>query len=120
MDHLGDRLKHERKKRLFSQEDCATHLGVDARTIRRWESGAAIPQPYYRRGLCDLYNIDPEELCSLIEHHTAQSQGQPQDSASEASAPVEKRSDRSGASSLIIFLISFALVGLLIWFLWHP
>ena len=67
MDHLGDRLKRERKKHLLSQEEVAEKLGVEARTVRRWESGAAIPQPYHQRKLCELYDIDPAELWQMIE-----------------------------------------------------
>ena len=46
-----DLLRAERIQHGWSQAKIAEELGVDIRTVRRWERGQAIPFPYYRRQL---------------------------------------------------------------------
>ena len=58
----SDLLRAERIQRGWSQAKLAEALGVDARTVRRWERGQAIPFPYYRKQLLALFNMTAEEL----------------------------------------------------------
>lgn len=57
-----DLLRAERIQRGWSQAKLAEELGVDMRTVRRWERGQAIPFPYYRQKLSTLFGKPSEEL----------------------------------------------------------
>jgi WD40 repeat protein/DNA-binding XRE family transcriptional regulator len=60
-------LRSERKKRGWSQADLAKHMeGVSVKTIRRWEKGESLPQPYYRQQFIKLFDRSLEEL-GLVE-----------------------------------------------------
>lgn len=59
------RLQRERLARGWKQEEVAAKLGVDARTVRRWESGHPV-RPYNIWGLTKLFDKSAEEL-GLIE-----------------------------------------------------
>lgn len=58
----SDLLRAERIQHGWSQAQLAEELGVDTRTVRRWERGQAIPFPYYRQKLAILFGKTPEEL----------------------------------------------------------
>src|SRR5260370_42131984 len=58
----SDLLRAERIQHGWSQAKLAEALGVDARTVRRWERGQAIPFPYYRKQLLALFDLTAEEL----------------------------------------------------------
>jgi WD40 repeat protein/DNA-binding XRE family transcriptional regulator len=58
-----EELKLERKQRGWSQSDLAKHMeGVSVKTIRRWEKGESLPQPFYHQQFIKLFNKSPEEL----------------------------------------------------------
>jgi WD40 repeat protein/transcriptional regulator with XRE-family HTH domain len=59
-------LRKERKQRAWTQEEVAEKLGIEARTIRNWESGTSFPVPKYRRKLARLYEKSLREL-KLVE-----------------------------------------------------
>src|SRR5438552_15187063 len=59
-------LKRERERQGLSQEDLATKLAIDARTIRDWEGGRHKPRVYLRKKLQDLFALTAEEF-GLIE-----------------------------------------------------
>lgn len=44
-------LKHERKRRGWTQADVAGHTGTDGYTMNRWKRGRTSPSPYFRRKL---------------------------------------------------------------------
>jgi DNA-binding XRE family transcriptional regulator len=58
----NQRLKHEREKRGWSQQDLAKKIGFDHDTVSRWERGLIIPRPSTRDKLCKLFEISPQEL----------------------------------------------------------
>ncbi len=60
-------LKHERQLRGWSQEDLATRIGSDPRTVGRWERGLAFPGPYFQQRLIDLFGKDAEALGFVAE-----------------------------------------------------
>lgn len=64
---LNERLKQERLLRGWSQADVAGHIGTDGYTVNRWERGRAMPSPYFRQKLCDLFSKNAEELGFLKE-----------------------------------------------------
>ena len=59
-------LRKEREQHAWTQEEVAEKLGIDARTIRNWESGTSFPGPKYRRELSRLYEKSLREL-KLVE-----------------------------------------------------
>ncbi len=63
---LAEILRKEREQRAWTQEEVAEKLGIEARTIRNWESGTSFPGPKYRRELAHLYEKSLREL-KLIE-----------------------------------------------------
>src|SRR5215467_11487869 len=55
-------LRVERERRGWSQARVAEALGVSTRTVTRWELRAAIPYPYYREQLAQLFGKSVREL----------------------------------------------------------
>ena len=62
----SERLKRERIKHNWSQDEVADKIGSDPKTVGRWERGESFPRPYHRQKLVDLYGKSAEEL-GLIE-----------------------------------------------------
>jgi len=56
------RLKRQRKLRGWSQKEVADRIDTNTFTISRWERGEAIPGPYFRTRLCDLFCMNACEL----------------------------------------------------------
>lgn len=50
----------------FTQEGFAFAVGVDRRTVGRWERGTSIPQPPQRPKVAEVLQMDLEELDALI------------------------------------------------------
>jgi tetratricopeptide (TPR) repeat protein/transcriptional regulator with XRE-family HTH domain len=59
---VGERLRGERQRRNLSQEALAEALGATVRSVRRWESGRALPQPHYRAAYCRVLGMAADEL----------------------------------------------------------
>lgn len=61
---LGRRLRRERERRNWSQEQLAAALGtaVSISTINRWEHDKSVPRPYYRDLLCRLFDLTHDAL----------------------------------------------------------
>ena len=55
-------LRAERKRRGWSQADVAEALGITTKTVTRWELGVAVPFPYHRNKLSDLFGKTVQEL----------------------------------------------------------
>ena len=55
-------LKAERIKHGWTQAKVAEAVGVDAKTVGRWERGKALPYPYYREQLCLLFGKTAQQL----------------------------------------------------------
>ena len=53
-------LKHERKRRGWSQADVAEKVGTDPNTVSRWERGLNVPGPFFIQKLCDVFEKTPE------------------------------------------------------------
>jgi transcriptional regulator with XRE-family HTH domain len=61
-----ERLVARRVELGLTQEQLAYRLGVDPRTLRRWESGESIPQPLHRRPLANALDVSTGELADLL------------------------------------------------------
>src|ERR671927_241388 len=58
------RLKYERERRCWTQEDVAEKIGTISVIISRWERGINYPSPYYRQKLCELFALSHDVLFS--------------------------------------------------------
>jgi WD40 repeat protein/transcriptional regulator with XRE-family HTH domain len=61
-------VKYEREKRGWSQEHVAQQVGVEAKTVARWENNRGLPRPDSRRKLCAIFGMDAEKLGLLKSH----------------------------------------------------
>jgi tetratricopeptide (TPR) repeat protein/transcriptional regulator with XRE-family HTH domain len=57
-----DRLRQERIRHNYRQQDVADYVGTTVSTVKRWERGSQQPGPYYRAKLCALFGKSAEEL----------------------------------------------------------
>ncbi|MCM8551872.1 helix-turn-helix transcriptional regulator [Streptomyces sp. STCH 565 A] len=81
----------ERRRALgYSQEELAHALGVDRRTVGRWEGRTTTPQPPLRSRLAELLHLDLDELDALV--------GQPRAARPESAGPPP--SDHHGSGDL--------------------
>src|SRR5947209_16394796 len=60
-------LKRERQLRGWSQEDVATRIGSDPKTVGRWERDLTFPSPYFQQKLFDLFGKDARALGFIAE-----------------------------------------------------
>ena len=61
-------LRLERERRGWSQANLAERMGnISVKTIRRWEKGESLPQPYYRQKFIEVFGKSPEELSLIVQ-----------------------------------------------------
>ncbi|MDQ3404102.1 MAG: helix-turn-helix domain-containing protein [Actinomycetota bacterium] len=60
-------LARARKAAGFTQETLADAVGVDPSTVRRWEVGSSVPQPWLRPKLATAFRLTLQELNALLE-----------------------------------------------------
>jgi tetratricopeptide (TPR) repeat protein/DNA-binding XRE family transcriptional regulator len=66
----NDLLRVAREQQGWTQQELADRIGISQSfTISRWETGVALPRPYYIRRLCDLFGISAAELGLLLPAH---------------------------------------------------
>jgi transcriptional regulator with XRE-family HTH domain len=63
-------LTYERKRRNWTQEELAEKVGVAPITVSRWERGTALPNPYYCRRLCEIFEKKSIEELGLVRKET--------------------------------------------------
>lgn len=56
------RLRRERERHCWSQEQVAEAVGTTALNVSRWERGLTFPNPYFRQRLCMHFEKTPLEL----------------------------------------------------------
>src|SRR5215467_4803228 len=61
------RLVTERYRHGWSQQEVADLIGTTRLNISRWERNLTNPGPFFRRQLCELFNMDETELGLLPE-----------------------------------------------------
>lgn len=59
---IGERLRQERLRLNWSQEQLANVLETSSMSIHRWEHNKTIPQPHYRELLCKVFCTSSEML----------------------------------------------------------
>ncbi|MGY0488294.1 helix-turn-helix transcriptional regulator [Streptomyces sp. WG-D5] len=70
-------LKERRKAVGYSQEGLAEELGVDRKTISRWDTGCSAPQPVQRPRLAAALEVDLDQLDVLIAESRAKASREP-------------------------------------------
>ena len=54
--------RRARKKKNFTQAEVAEAVGVDTKTVKRWEDNHGTPRGHNCRKLCDLFKATSEDL----------------------------------------------------------
>jgi len=58
----NQKLRHERDRRMWSQQELADRVGTTPLNIGRWERGVTQPGPYFRQKLCAVFEKNAYEL----------------------------------------------------------
>src|SRR5437588_3062622 len=70
------KLRHERDRRCWSQQEVADLVGTTPLNVGRWERGITMPGPHFRHKLCEIFEKSAQEL-GLVPEPTAPSQPSP-------------------------------------------
>ncbi len=62
---VGQRLRYERQRLNWSQEELAQALGTTSLSINRWEHDKVLPRPRHRAELCRVFNKSADALFEL-------------------------------------------------------
>lgn len=87
MDTRRHNLAARRRGCGLTHEEFAESLGVDRRSVQRWESGEGDPQPWQQPRIAALLRVTPRELEGLL--GTDRLLGQPADSWALTSPPTQ-------------------------------
>jgi transcriptional regulator with XRE-family HTH domain len=60
-------LRAWRLRRFMTQRQLAEALGVPYQTVQRWESGRAFPRPSFLKRLCEVLQVEPDQLVTQEE-----------------------------------------------------
>ena len=58
----NQKLRHERERRAWSQQEVADKVGTTPLNVGRWERGITSPGPYFRQKLCEVFEKTPQAL----------------------------------------------------------
>lgn len=61
------KLRYERERRSWSQQELADQVGTTPLNISRWERGVNQPGPYFRQQLSTLFGLTPQQLGLIAE-----------------------------------------------------
>ena len=62
---IGDKIKHYRELRKYSQKDFAEKIGVSNSRVSNWEQGLNRPDCDMIRKICKVLNVSPSELLDV-------------------------------------------------------
>lgn len=82
MSGRRERLAERRKRAGYTQETLAAEVGVDRRTVARWEDGAVDPRPEHRKQLAAALGLSMDELADDL-HAESGASGHQQHSPAE-------------------------------------
>ncbi len=55
-------LINTRLQRGWTQREVAEAVGTTLANVSRWERGVTFPNPYFRKKLCEVFEMSPEDL----------------------------------------------------------
>jgi tetratricopeptide (TPR) repeat protein/transcriptional regulator with XRE-family HTH domain len=58
----NQKLRYERQRRAWSQQEVADMVGTTPLNVGRWERGVTYPGPHFRQKLCEVFGKSPQEL----------------------------------------------------------
>ena len=64
----NQKLRYERERRAWSQQEVADVVGTTPLNVSRWERGVTIPGPYFRQKLCEVFEKTAQELGLVSEN----------------------------------------------------
>jgi transcriptional regulator with XRE-family HTH domain len=64
----GQRLRIIREKLQLTLSQVAQMTGIATSSLSDYEGGKIVPQVHQLKKLCEAYNLDPLEVCSLIKY----------------------------------------------------
>ena len=60
------KLRYERERRAWSQQDVADKVGTTPLNVGRWERGVTVPGPHFRHKLCEVFEKSVSELGLVV------------------------------------------------------
>ena len=67
----NQKLRHERERRGWSQQEVADKVGTTSLNVGRWERGVTVPGPHFRLKLSEVFGKSPYELGLVSERPVA-------------------------------------------------
>lgn len=64
-EKIGKTLRETRKKNHLTQQEFAEKFGVTYQAVSKWENNKSIPDISILKRICDIYNLDLNELLSV-------------------------------------------------------
>ena len=117
------KLRNARMRNNWKQKDVADRIGTTPLSVGRWERGEAFPSVYYRKRLCDLFRMSPEELGFTEEELLSQSFDKTDTETREAAKethqripddmtiPVQRKQKRSRLFILVGIVLALLVTG---------
>lgn len=62
MEDKQNLIKNYREKANMTQQELAEKIGVNARSIRRWESGESAPDVYSAMAIAAIFGLQIEDI----------------------------------------------------------
>ena len=94
------RLRQERIRHNWRQQDLADQLGTSVVTVKRWERGRQLPSSYFRQKLCALFEKSAEELGFVLDDA-------PSAEATAVEAPKEESVSSSSSEEATLWNVPF-------------
>ena len=125
------KLRNARMRNNWKQQDVADRIGTTPLSVGRWERGEAFPSVYYRKRLCDLFRMSPEELGFTEEELLSQSFDKTDTETREAAKethqripddmtiPVQRKQKRSRLFILVGIVLALLVTGGVITYLMY-
>lgn len=99
MTTFGERLKKARKRCGLSQVDVFDAVGINNKSLSRYEKGDAAPNPETLKKLIRLYDVSSEYILGLTSE-----MGHSSDNSSDGENLIDMSDNRSSAEKLIAFV----------------
>jgi transcriptional regulator with XRE-family HTH domain len=115
---MNDKLRAARIRKCWSERDVFRVIGVDKRTYQRWEGGQ-LPQPFYRKKLCELFEMTLDDLGILPSDMPVTSEPEPalEETRQEEIVQATHEGNGSKATSHSVIVLDEEQVALLLTFL---
>ena len=69
---LGENIKRKRIERTLTQEEVASHLGISAQSVSKWERGDGYPDIEMLPSIANYFNISVDELLGMSNDEKAE------------------------------------------------